>query len=602
MSGGGALQHGVDPRRVAELLITPRDGGVGRRGSGYRVSASAVLTAAHVVGDAIVRVRFNADRPNEWVTDGDVEWLDSASDVAIVILRDGADDDLAPVSFGRVGDRDAVVPCTAVGFPLFKLRTDRGQVSDDGPPWRYRDTCHVSGSIAVLSNLREGTLEVSVHPPGQDLDQQQSPWQGMSGAAVWSAGRIIGMISEHHRSDGLGRLAATRVDRWYEVLGADTLRRLAGLLGLPPRACDLPDVVGPNLVELAEARRMARVRDIAPETLVGRRDELAGLVRFCAGSETYEWWCAPPWAGKTALAAWFVLHPPVGVTIVSFFVTGQLADQADSDAFTDDMIEQLAAVAGEPLPVAATRAARDGERRRLLECAAARVREGKGRLLLVVDGLDEDQGAKPGSGLPSIASVLPRRPPDGVQVLVTSRHRPGTSPSGIPADVAADHPLRRCAIRDLDAFRDAEDTRFAAQRELMEQLHADQLQVDLIALITASGGGLTSAELAELSGYPKFMLDARLGSAFGRSFTSRAMPDAPGREDHVHLFAHETLRATAERELAQDLRPYQERIYAWADRYCSAGWPENTPQYLLRPYGRLSGQRRRRRTPGCFGR
>ena len=51
--------------------------------------------------------------------------------------------------------------------------------------------------------------------------------------------------------------------------------------------------------------------------------------------ERYGWWQAEPWAGKSALAAWFVLHPPAGVRILSFFVTGRLAGQADSDAFTE---------------------------------------------------------------------------------------------------------------------------------------------------------------------------------------------------------------------------------------------------------------------------
>ena len=62
--------------------------------------------------------------------------------------------------------------------------------------------------------------------PEHDPDPRRSPWGGMSGAAVWSAGRVIGLVAEHHRSDGLGRLAATRVDRWYERLspaGCDQL-------------------------------------------------------------------------------------------------------------------------------------------------------------------------------------------------------------------------------------------------------------------------------------------------------------------------------------------------------------------------------------------
>lgn len=142
-------------------------------------------------------------------------------------------------------------------------------------------------------------------------------------------------------------------------------------------------------------------------------------------------------------------------------------------------------------------------------------------------------------------------------------------------------------MRELDAFQNAEGMQIAAQRELVEQLHGDRLQVDLVAFITASGGGLTSGELADLSRHRKFLLDARLHSASGRSFTSREAQDAPVRGDHVYLFAHETLYAIAERELARDLGPYKKRIHEWADQYRSEGWPQNTPQYLLRPYGRF---------------
>ena len=52
---------------VIELGGDAKASEVGRRGSGYRIGAEAVLTAAHVVRDAnAVRVRFDADRSGEW--------------------------------------------------------------------------------------------------------------------------------------------------------------------------------------------------------------------------------------------------------------------------------------------------------------------------------------------------------------------------------------------------------------------------------------------------------------------------------------------------------------------------------------------------------
>ena len=71
-SGGAA---GIDPERVAELIVTTKGPSPDRRGSGYRITAEAVLTAAHVVRDeAGVRVRFDADRSGEWVADGRVAY------------------------------------------------------------------------------------------------------------------------------------------------------------------------------------------------------------------------------------------------------------------------------------------------------------------------------------------------------------------------------------------------------------------------------------------------------------------------------------------------------------------------------------------------
>jgi hypothetical protein len=120
--------------------------------------------------------------------------------------------------------------------------------------------------------------------------------------------------------------------------------------------------------------------------LMGRDEELAELVAFCAGREAYQGWQGDPWAGKTALAAWFVLHPPAGVRIASFFVTARLDDQSDSTAFTEAMIDQLTVIAGEPATLGTSAAARDGLRRHLIEAAAARLREHGERLVLVVDG------------------------------------------------------------------------------------------------------------------------------------------------------------------------------------------------------------------------
>jgi WD40 repeat protein len=231
---------GLDPHRAAEIIVTAEDGS-GRRGSGYRISETAVLTAAHVVaGAAQVRVRFDADRADEVAGPAKVAWFDEAVDLAVLEGRwppaSTAAGPPSAVRFGWVDDIDTVLSCSAVGFPRYKLR--------HGANGWFRDSSHVQGTIAALSHRREGTLEIRVGAPERDPDPAISPWEGMSGAAVFARGVLIGLISRHHRSDGLGVLTAARVDGWHELLDLERLERLRALTGVPAKAELLVDVLG----------------------------------------------------------------------------------------------------------------------------------------------------------------------------------------------------------------------------------------------------------------------------------------------------------------------------------------------------------------------
>jgi hypothetical protein len=156
-----------------------------------------------------------------------------------------------------------------MGFPRFKLREDRMRLLDDGSPSQYRDSCHATGITSVLSNRREGTLELVVTPPESDVEPDRSPWEGMSGAAVWHDGTLIGLVRAHHRTDGLGRLAAVRVDRWHELLTGAELALLHQHAGLPAS--------GPELVRLPSGETAAHPAALAdlPDGLPLR--ELGGL-------------------------------------------------------------------------------------------------------------------------------------------------------------------------------------------------------------------------------------------------------------------------------------------------------------------------------------
>jgi hypothetical protein len=328
------------------------------------------------------------------------------------------------------------------------------------------------------------------------------------------------------------------------------------------------------------------VGDIAPLQLLGRDDELDELARWCASAdEAYVRWQAGPQAGKSALMAWLVLHPPPGTWVVSFFVTARLAAQADSTAFTDSLLDQLAAVTGKQIPPDATAQMRDRLRRQLLEQAAECAVKAGRRLILVVDGLDEDCGSLPGSGLPSIAACLPKRPPAGLRVIVARRPDPP-----LPADVDPGHPLHRCPVRPLDVSPHATEVMQLAQRELDEVLATDRHRHDglgyqVLGLVTASGGGLGDRDLQQLTGRPAFEIDRLLRGVFGRTIAGHADPHASAR---AFLFTHETLREQAIGRLGPDtLVGFAARLHTWADSYRHRGWPTDTPEYLLRGYPRM---------------
>ncbi|WP_063762979.1 hypothetical protein [Streptomyces rimosus] len=328
---------------------------------------------------------------------------------------------------------------------------------------------------------------------------------------------------------------------------------------------------------------------LAAADFQGREGELAQLATFCthdvpAGrpGAGYWRWVAPAWAGKSALLAHFVLHPPPGVDVVSFFITFRMAAQNDAAAFCEVVQRQVYALLGEEEPLS-TPATRDEQMQLALHRGAQWCATRGRRLVLVVDGLDEDSGVTAGANSHSIAALLPRVPPHGMRIVVAGRPHPP-----VPGDVHVDHPLRNTAIdHRLEPSPHARAAREDAERDLLRLRDGGGLGWDLVALTVAAGGGLSAPDFAELTGSPARLVERELSAVNGRSFrwrsghwTSAGPP--------VFLFAHEELRrAAAELVTAQELAAHRSRLHRWADFYRHVGWPQSTPEYLLRGYSQL---------------
>ena len=339
--------------------------------------------------------------------------------------------------------------------------------------------------------------------------------------------------------------------------------------------------VGPGRTAARSAYRK-QVEQIAPPELVGRKAELQELASYCTepGRGPYVWWQAPAWAGKSALLSTFVLHPLAGVRVVAFFITARLAAQDTREAFTEVVLEQLAELLGQELP-SFPAVTRDAHLLRMLEEAAGTCAGRDERLILVVDGLDEDRGVTTGQDAHSIAALLPADPPAGMRIVVAGRPHPP-----IPDDVPGWHPLRdRGIVRLLASSAHAQDIKTLAQQELKRLLRGTPVQQDLLGLLTAARGGLSGRDLVGLVDAPLWEIEDVLHGVSGRTFTRRVSTWQPEAGPEVYLLGHEELQATATAYLGdQRLIGYQDRLHAWADEYRDQGWPVDTPEYLLRGY------------------
>ena len=331
---------------------------------------------------------------------------------------------------------------------------------------------------------------------------------------------------------------------------------------------------------------LEQVRRLAPMQLADRGEELTELGSFCTEPDrgAYSWWQAGAWAGKSALMSWFVLHPPPGVRVVSFFITARFAGQSNRGAFTDAVLEQLADLLGESMPAYLTEATRDAHLLDMLTRAARSCHVDGQRLVLVIDGLDEDLGWTTSIDAHSIAALLPPRPPAGARVIVAGRPNPP-----VPADVPRNHPLRDPqVVRSLDRSPHAAVIEQDARREIRRLVEGTEAELDLLGMLAAAAGGLSGPDLAELTGLPAWQIEENLHTVSGRTFRREVSQWQPGAVPEVYLLGHDELRQLAVTYIGTArMQDCLRRLHAWADAYRQREWPPDTPEYLLRDYYRL---------------
>ena len=289
----------------------------GRRrvGSGYRVAERFVLTAAHCVtgsghqvwlpdGMRSARVVVDGQRPSSVSRDRIVAGVDLGL-LEIVPKVDGREAPVAEVSAPQCARVDRttagrVADCVAIGYPE--------HMATPAEPFR---TAQLDGWIPAATGLidtprgrRAGylTLKAEGVPPKPLPTAEQalgrSVWAGMSGAAVFATGQLIGVVAEHHLPEGDGSLTVVPIE-WVELLPEDER-------GVALRALGLVSVedLAPLAAGTAARSKWTSVLPVAPPVLVDRpvlEAELRAALLAAATTPVVVWGMGG--SGKSVLAA-----------------------------------------------------------------------------------------------------------------------------------------------------------------------------------------------------------------------------------------------------------------------------------------------------------
>jgi hypothetical protein len=283
--------------RLAEVMV--RTGDQWERGSGYLVAPGWVLTACHVIqGADCIGVWLGMplelrDEARLDVDSADILRVPSA-DLALLPIS-GVDSEVEQVLFGRL-DRGTATPVVAgaAGCPRFKLRPDPGRPAEE-----VREVHYAWGAISALSQAKTRTYEFAVAvPPSPDPEPDlHSPWEGMSGAAVWADGRLVGVVGQHHERDPPAILTVLPVEEVFAHASAHKIRRWQQALdeALPASANELAVATPPTrrTTEEGRARRVAALAPLVIETLA-----MAGATTIVAAMTTDTWSAAREGAAK----------------------------------------------------------------------------------------------------------------------------------------------------------------------------------------------------------------------------------------------------------------------------------------------------------------
>jgi tetratricopeptide (TPR) repeat protein len=271
-------------------------------------------------------------------------------------------------------------------------------------------------------------------------------------------------------------------------------------------------------------------------------------------------------------------------TVIGFFLRKDDPHQNNAADFARSLNRQLVRLLGLPT-LDPSQDDRPDLLERLLRAVCARAARSGQRIVLVVDGLDED-AYHDNQKLAPIVARLPSAPPGNLKVIVSSRPNPELPD---PAHLPEGHPVRSCVPHRVKQTPAIKDMQRVAKAEINSIKTTGGLADTILRLVTAAqGSGLTVPDLCELTKAAPLRVEHMMTQgATARVYATRTRPRWPGRPapQPSYFMGHEALRV----ESLQGLKPKQkkkdrEKLRAWFTLYQDQGWPDTTADYLLLDY------------------
>lgn len=315
----------------------------------------------------------------------------------------------------------------------------------------------------------------------------------------------------------------------------------------------------------------------------GREAELDELARFCTSPDEHRLLVmGERYSGKSALMAqFFVSAETPSVLRLGYFVPTNQRQDARSEAMVRHLVRQAHLLAtGEELHLDSSN---PGKLRELLDFCLNEASRGGRSVVLIVDGIDEDMSSR--EGLATMMSVLDGLSTPDLKIIVTawSERAPDETSTWRRVEIQR----TRQVAENLRQMETELETLFdqAATRGVLQYLTFGfgTFQAEELAQLTGAGSARLMRQTLTQSDERVFRAVREDGEAERWGFAHPTFAEVSRAlfEDSGGVWPAGEL--TSDRAVSAEVDT-QVRLESWAQSFRNAGWPTESPRYLLTDY------------------